>query len=138
MTMRPELDPAQAVEACWQRLPVAWRRRQRLHEARYPGRPYPEIVALIEAAGADPALRQLYPFTSHFTLNLSSVTSYPWSVRAPAVDPLDDGRFRVRRPGTPRVIGFARTAEAAVGLVVGHLPAGLGPAVAHDPADRRR
>ncbi|WP_051965793.1 DUF6193 family natural product biosynthesis protein [Kitasatospora mediocidica] len=97
-----------------------------------PGTAYPGIVPLIEVAGVEPRLRQLYPFTSHYNLNFSSFTSYPWSIQVPSIDPLHDGRFRVRRPRSSEVIGFANSADAAVSLVVGNLPAGLGPAVAHD------
>ncbi|QMU76942.1 hypothetical protein GXW83_15680 [Streptacidiphilus sp. PB12-B1b] len=93
-------------------------------------------MSLIEAAGAVPKLQQLYPFTSHFSLNFGCFTSYPWSVQVPSVDPLSDGRFRVRRPRSADAIGFARTGDDAVSLVVDKLPAGLGPAVARDQADR--
>lgn len=120
-----ELGPAEAVEARWQQLLLVWQWHRVRREVLQPGGAYPDIVSLIEAAIAEPKLRQLYPFTSH-----------PWSVLAPSVEPLQDGRFRVRRPRSSDVIGFTHTADAAVSLVVDNLPAGLGPAVAHDQVGR--
>jgi uncharacterized protein DUF6193 len=131
-----KLGPAATVEARWQHLLLVWQWHHMRHEILKPGTAYPGIVSLIEAAGAEPRLRQLYPFTSHYNLNFSSFTSYPWSIQVPSVDPLHDGRFRVRRPRSAEVLGFAHTADAAVSLVVGNLPAGLGPAVAHEQTGR--
>ncbi|WP_329180774.1 DUF6193 family natural product biosynthesis protein [Streptomyces decoyicus] len=59
--------PAEAVEARWQQLMRVWQWQRERHEALTPGKPYPGILPLLEAARADPCLRQLYPFTSHFT-----------------------------------------------------------------------
>ncbi|MEV8037480.1 DUF6193 family natural product biosynthesis protein [Streptomyces sp. NPDC086182] len=136
LTAARELGPAETVEARWQQLLLVWQWHHERHEVLKPGSAYPDIVSLIEAAGAVPKLWQLYPFTSHFSLNFSNFTSPPWSVRAPSVDPLHDGRFRVRRPRSSDVIGFTHAADAAVSLVVDNLPAGLGPAVAHDQVGR--
>ncbi|MDX3520540.1 DUF6193 family natural product biosynthesis protein [Streptomyces scabiei] len=122
------------MEARWQRLLLVWQWHHKRHEILKPGIPFPDIVSLIKAAGAEPRLRQLYPVTSHFSLNFSSCTSYLWSIRVPSADPLHDGRFRVLHPRSPEVIGFAHTADAAVALVVDNLPAGLGPAGTHDQA----
>jgi hypothetical protein len=91
---------------------------------------HPGIVHLIEAARAERTLRQLYPYTSHFALHLSSCTRYPYVLRAPSVLPRHDGRFQVFVPRGGTLLGETDTAEAAVALVVAHLPAGLGPAVA--------
>ncbi|WP_410011209.1 DUF6193 family natural product biosynthesis protein [Streptomyces nigrescens] len=41
-----------------------------------------------------PRLRRLYPFTSHFAPLFSSSTSYPWTVQARSIEPLDNGRSR--------------------------------------------
>lgn len=83
-----KLGPAATVEARWQQLLLVWRWHHMRHEILKPGTAYPGIVSLIEAAGAEPRLRQLYPFTSHCNLNFSSFTSYPWSIQVPSVDPL--------------------------------------------------
>ncbi|WP_327131890.1 DUF6193 family natural product biosynthesis protein [Streptomyces sp. NBC_01343] len=117
--------PADCVEARWQRLPTTWRL---MHERG--GSPVLSrgVLALIDAAAAEPSLRRLYPFTSHFTLWFSARTSHPFEVAAPAVEPLRDGRFRVLSPIHKRVIGEADTARAAVALVVAGLAEAPGPA----------
>ncbi|MEU8844162.1 DUF6193 family natural product biosynthesis protein [Streptomyces roseus] len=109
---------ADCVEARWQRLPTTWRL---MHERG--GSPVLSrgVLALIEAASAEPSLRRLYPFTTRFTLWFSARTSHPFEVVAPAVEPLPGGRFQVLSPTQKRVIGEADTAQAAVALVVAGL-----------------
>lgn len=94
-----------------------------------PGRPYPDIVALLEAAAAQPRLRRLYPFTSHFALAFSSSTGYPWTMQAGSIEPLYNGRFKVRRRGSAAVIGEVGSAEEAVALVLELLPTGHEPVI---------
>ncbi|GGX88767.1 hypothetical protein GCM10010510_37350 [Streptomyces anandii JCM 4720] len=89
-----------------------------MHQSRSPGRPYPGIVPLLEAAATQPRLRRLYPVTSYFTLFFSSSTSYPWTVQIGWIQPLHNGRFVVRRCSPSAVIGEADTAEEAVSLVL--------------------
>ncbi|MFI8100411.1 DUF6193 family natural product biosynthesis protein [Streptomyces sp. NPDC086023] len=120
--------PPRAVEARWQQLILTWQRQRDDHEVRAPGSPFPDIVALLEAARAEPRLRELFPFTSDHTLRLSTSTTFPYDVQAPAVDPLPDGRFRVCEARSSRVIGYAASADEAVRLVTANLPEGLGPA----------
>lgn len=83
----------------------------------------------MEAAAAQPRLRRLYPFTSHFTLLFSSSISYPWSMQAGSIEPLHNGRFKVRRRSPSAVIGEVDTAEEAVTLVLELLPDDSDPAV---------
>jgi hypothetical protein len=122
--------PADAVEARWRQLALVWQWHRERQEVLRPGAGYPGIVHLIEMARAERTLRQLYPYTSHFALHLSSCTRYPYALRAPSVLPRHDGRFQVFVPRGGTLLGETDTAEAAVALVVAHLPAGLGPAVA--------
>lgn len=98
-----------------------------VHQVRSPGRPFPGIVSLLEAAAAQPQLRRLYPITSHFALLFSSSISYPWSVEAGSIEPLCNGRFEVRRRSPFTVIGEVGTAEEAVALVLELLPTGSEP-----------
>ncbi|MFJ6088173.1 DUF6193 family natural product biosynthesis protein [Streptomyces sp. NPDC092369] len=119
--------PADVVEAHWQSLLLSWQWKQAVHQLRMPGRPYPRIVPLLEAAAAQPRLRRLYPFTSHFALLFSSSTSYPWTVQAGSIEPLDNGRFTVRRRSPVAVIGDVETAEEAVALLLELLPTGPEP-----------
>ncbi|QIY97678.1 DUF6193 family natural product biosynthesis protein [Streptomyces sp. S1D4-11] len=121
--------PADAVEARWRQPALAWQWRRERQEVLRPGVGHPGIVDLIEVARAE-RTRRLYPYTSHFALHLSSCTRYPYALRVPSVLPRHDGRFQVFVPRGGTLLGETDTAEAAVALVVAHLPAGLGPAVA--------
>ncbi|WP_307782205.1 DUF6193 family natural product biosynthesis protein [Streptomyces sp. MBT65] len=121
--------PADVVEAHWQSLRLSWQWRHAVHQIRTPGRPYPGIVPLLEAAAAQPRLRRLYPFTSHFALLFSSSTSYPWIVHGGSIEPLRNGRFKVRQRSPFAVIGEVETAEEAVTLLLELLPAGPEPVI---------
>ncbi|MEV6021128.1 DUF6193 family natural product biosynthesis protein [Streptomyces sp. NPDC051997] len=125
--------PAGVVEAHWQSLRLAWQWKQEVHRIRRPGRPYPAIVALLDAAAAQPRLRRLYPFNSHFALCFSSSTGYPWTIQGGSIEPLDNGRFTVRRRRPVAVIGEVETAEEAVALLVELLPTGPEPAITAAP-----
>lgn len=116
--------PGEAVEAHWQSLRLAWQWRRAAHQIRSPERPYPGIVPLLDAAAAEPRLRRLYPFTSHFALLFSSSTSYPWVAQGGSIEPLHNGRLKVRRRNPSAVIGEFATAEEAVSLVLELLPTG--------------
>ncbi|MBY8877992.1 DUF6193 family natural product biosynthesis protein [Actinacidiphila acidipaludis] len=120
-----ERGPADAVAVKWRQL------RESLHG----GVPSPTVRSLVEAAFAEPKLRQLYPFTSQRSLHFTTCTGYPFTWVVPFVDPLQDGRFRVCGPSRRAVIGETDTAEEAVALVVRNLPADIGPAVAGTARD---
>lgn len=127
--------PASAVEAKWEWTARSWKWSAEYAVVRSPSRVYPRIVELVAAARAVPELRRLYPFTSHMILKFSSTTTIPYEVRLPSVEPMADGRFRVRRGG--EVLGeFGSTGEA-LALVLAHAPPGLGPAVRGE-SDRGR
>ncbi|SFF42018.1 hypothetical protein SAMN02787118_106314 [Streptomyces mirabilis] len=130
--------PADAVEARWRQPALVWQWHRERQEVLRPGVGYPGIVHLIEVARAERTLRQLYPHTSHFALRLSSRTRYPYALQVPSVPSRHDGRFHVFVPRGGTLLGETGTAEAAVALVVTHLPAGLGPAVAGTADDLRR
>lgn len=132
MTAARVRGPADVVEAHWQSLRLSWQWRHAVHQVRSPGRRYPGIVPLLEAAAAQPQLRRLYPFTSHFILLFSSSTSYPWNAQAGSIEPLRNGRFRVRRRGPFTVVGEVATAEEAVALVLELLPTGPEPVITAD------
>ncbi len=121
--------PADAVEAQWQSLKLRWEWMRARQQIRSPGRPFPPIVELLEAAAAEPRLRRLYPFTSHFALLFSSSTSYPWTVQAGSIEPLHNGRFTVRRRTPAAVIGEVETAEEAVAVALELLPTSPEPVI---------
>ncbi|MEU3772766.1 DUF6193 family natural product biosynthesis protein [Streptomyces sp. NPDC032472] len=113
--------PDESVEARWQRLPTTWRLMvERGGPQAAVGR---GVLALIDAAAAQPELRRLYPFTSHCVLRFSSRGGHPPEADVPSVEPVREGGFRVLSPSTKRVLGEADTAEAAVALVVARLSA---------------
>jgi hypothetical protein len=114
-----EQGPAQVVTAQWETL------RRDADEA---GRP--EHRALIEAAHAEPKLRQLYPFTSHWSLRFSTTTGIPFSPDLVCLDAARSAHFVVKTGWQGSELGVTGTAEEAVALAVGHLPENLGPAVA--------
>ncbi|MFI0977593.1 DUF6193 family natural product biosynthesis protein [Streptomyces sp. NPDC021093] len=127
-----ERGPAAAVNVQWRFLLEDLRQEaDRLDLAR-------RTLELAEAASAEPKLRQLYPFTSHWSLHFTTCTGFPYSWDVPFVDPLSNGRYRVCGPSRGTVIGEAGTAEDAVALVVNGLPENCGPAVAGSTNDRRR
>jgi hypothetical protein len=113
-----EQGPGHVVAAEWRQL------RQDAAEVDLPG-----YRALIEAAHAEPRLRQLYPYTSHGMLRFSTTTGYPFSPDLVCLQASRD-RFIVRESWMGQALGETATAEEAVLLAVGHLPAQLGPAVA--------
>jgi hypothetical protein len=88
---------------------------------------------LIEAAYAQPRLRALFPFTSHYTLCLSQCTRFPFTHDLPVIDPIGNGRYRVswptRSPTGPAAIGETDNPDDGAALLVDHLPETCGPAV---------
>ncbi|MBW5483994.1 hypothetical protein GPJ59_19440 [Streptomyces bambusae] len=90
--------------------------------------------AMVEAAYAQPRLRELYPSLSHGILLLSRWTGYPPDRAVPAVHPVAGGGYQITRHGEGR-LGETATAEEAYALVVAHLPERCGPAVIGTEAD---
>ncbi|MGW3040153.1 DUF6193 family natural product biosynthesis protein [Kitasatospora sp. NPDC001159] len=121
-----ERGPAAAVEAQWRRI---WEEAADEPE-------FTEFGLLVEAAHAEPRLRQLYPFSSHWTLGFRARTGAPSRAEV-AIVPAHNGRpYRVQRFPHDGLIAEAATAQEAVALAVAHLPADLGPAVAGSDEDR--
>ncbi len=120
-----ERGPADAVTMKWRLL------REEIRE----DIPFPTVRDLVEAAYAEPRLRQLYPFTSHWSLHFTTCTGFPFTWVVPFVDPLSDGRYRVCGPNRGTVVGEADTAEEAIALVVRHMPTDIGPAVSGTARD---
>lgn len=126
---REQGGPADAVAEQWRWLRDRWGRDDR--------RPY--VADLIEAAYAAPQLRQLYPYTSHFTLRFSTRAG-PYGDDIPCIQPWPeekvyglrqcDGYVLRNRLMGGDVIGEADDAESAITVLLAHLPANVGPAVA--------
>ncbi len=99
--------------------------RQKAAELEYTWKePY---QALIEAAYAEPALRALYPFTSHWALRFAATTRPDLTVVGPCLTAGSDGTFGLGRGIITPDLGRFATAHEAVALAVQHLPSGLGP-----------
>ncbi|OLE20722.1 MAG: hypothetical protein AUG49_24175 [Catenulispora sp. 13_1_20CM_3_70_7] len=110
-------DPVQLTASEWQHM------RTEASEA-----DWPEYQALIEAAYAEPALRALYPFTSHWTLRFSTSTR-PYLTTLPSClsAPRGGGRYTVSAHFMGEVTAETSTADEAVATVMRQLPGGLGP-----------
>ncbi|HSL54377.1 MAG TPA: DUF6193 family natural product biosynthesis protein [Pyrinomonadaceae bacterium] len=84
-------EAGRAIEYQWERLRKHWARDETKADALAP-------LPLIEAAMKQPELRQLFPFTSLYTLRFSRTTGYPFTNDCPFAAPIGNGRFRVYRP----------------------------------------
>ncbi|MFE7460354.1 DUF6193 family natural product biosynthesis protein [Streptomyces sp. NPDC057554] len=114
----PDNDPARLTESEWQHLrkeaaelDTDW---QETHHN------------LIEAAYAAPALRALYPFTSHWALRFSTSIRPALTLVGPILSVGSDGTYGVRGLMSQDGDRFA-TAQEAVAVAVRQLPSGLGP-----------
>lgn len=115
----PDNDPARLTGSEWQHL------RQEAGELEYAWQE--TYQGLIEEAHAEPALRALYPFTSHWALRFSSSTRPSLTVVGPCLTANSDGTYGVGRGMSSSDLGRFATAQEAVALAVRHLPSGLGP-----------
>ncbi|MEU8779536.1 DUF6193 family natural product biosynthesis protein [Streptomyces sp. NPDC048606] len=109
-------DPVRLAESEWQHL---------LTEADEVD--WPEYRALVEAAYAEPALRGLYPFTSHRTLRFSTSTRPRLTVIPLCLDAHRDTRYTLSASIMGEVLVDTITVADAVSTAVRHLPSGLGP-----------
>ena len=125
LALASEQGPEQVVTAQW-----GWM----FEETRAYG--WPEYEALLEAACAEPQFRQLYPYSSHWTLRFSTTTGYPFSPDYVALDAWPGKPFVVKAHWWDGpVLGETATAEEAIALAVTRLPADVGPAVAGPYSD---
>lgn len=122
-----ERGPADAVTVMWELV------RAQMREG---DRPFELGIRAADAAYAEPRLRQLFPYTSHWVLCFSRCTGSPHTFDVPCIGyVLSEGRYQVRWPGwvddlDRLVLGEADTAEEAVALVVANLREECGAAVA--------
>ncbi|MEU9149908.1 DUF6193 family natural product biosynthesis protein [Streptomyces sp. NPDC048417] len=115
-----ERGPEAAVAAQW----------GRLKEKAAGTASFPEFGRLVEAAYAEPRLRQLFPFTSHWTVAFSSCTARPYHDEIAIAPQYGGGPYLVLRHPNTGMLGEAATVEEAVALALAHLPESAGPAVA--------
>jgi hypothetical protein len=91
------------------------------------GETFPELTAFVDAAAAEPKLRQLFPFTSMNRFCFSRCTGYPFTGDTPYVVPLGRDEYEVISP-SGESLGRGNAADA-VALAVAALPPNCGPAV---------
>ncbi|MFD6530600.1 DUF6193 family natural product biosynthesis protein [Streptomyces sp. NPDC060184] len=113
-----EAGPAAAVAAQWGIL------REKARDTPE----FPQFAAVLEAAYAEPRLRALFPYTSHWTVAFSSSTGRPHRCEVAIAPQYGGGPYLVLRYPNTGVHGRAATAEQAVALAVAHLPDSVGPA----------
>jgi uncharacterized protein DUF6193 len=90
---------------------------------------------LLEAAYAEPRLRQLFPWTGMGELHLSRCTEQRWTWDIPYIQPAAGGTYWVSGPLRSESVGPAATAQEAIAMVVERLPAGYGPAFVGTPEE---
>ncbi|WP_433607554.1 DUF6193 family natural product biosynthesis protein [Dactylosporangium sp. CA-139114] len=88
---------------------------------------WPQYQAMVEAAYHEPALRRLYPFTSHSTLRFAITTRPNLSPVPVCLDAHQDNRYTVSAQYMGEVLSESSTAQEAVSLAVSQLPPNLGP-----------
>lgn len=115
----PDLDPVRLVESEWQGMLREARELEYAWQAQY--------QALVEAAYAEPALRALYPFTSHWTLRFSSTTRPSLTLGSPCLSAGGDGTYGVGTGFITPNLGVFPTAPEAAARAVRHLPTDFGP-----------
>nr|WP_240659624.1 DUF6193 family natural product biosynthesis protein [Streptomyces sp. WAC 01529] len=108
-----------AVEAGWQ-------------EVRADGRVRPE---LLEAAYAEPRLRQLFPWTGMGELHFSRCTEERWTWGIPYVQPAAGGSYWVSGPLRSQAVRPAETVSQAIAMVLERLPFVCGPAFLGTPEE---
>jgi len=113
----PDNDPARLVESEWQHL------RTQAAEANWL-----EFQALVEAAYREPALRALYPFTSHWTLRFSTNAGPRMDDLGLFLDAHRGGHYTLSNNlFEGEIFNEAATAEELASAAVRRLPPGLGP-----------
>lgn len=113
----PDRDPDRLTDSAWQSL------RRDAADMEVDGKVHQQ--ALIEAAHADPVLRGLYPFTSHWALCFSTTTRPDMTVVGPCVAAGSNGTYSVGDHHSDAPDHFP-TAGEAVAEAVRRLPSGLG------------
>ncbi|MEV4556317.1 DUF6193 family natural product biosynthesis protein [Kitasatospora sp. NPDC049285] len=88
---------------------------------------FPAARALLEAAFAEPTLRQLRPVHSHFSLWFSNTADHPYRHVGLTAEPLPDGRYRLHSRSTEDEAEEVADAATAVARLLAALPPDLGP-----------
>ncbi|MEV7584701.1 DUF6193 family natural product biosynthesis protein [Streptomyces erythrochromogenes] len=111
----PDNNPADVIASEWQWL---------LKDA--DDADWPQYQALIESAHAEPRLRGLYPFTSHWALSFSNTPEPPFSPPFVSISsPREAGDYTIREWAGGPALHHVPTAGEAIAIAVGRIPAEL-------------
>jgi hypothetical protein len=91
-------------------------------------------IELIDAAYAEPRLRELFPWTGMGELHFSRRTGKRWTWDIPYIGPAKDG-YMVHGPLRSQTVGPAATAAQTIAMVVERLPPNSGPAFIGTPEE---
>jgi hypothetical protein len=106
----PDGDPASVIASEWQWL---------LKDAKESD--WPEYEALIEAAHAEPKLRKLYPYTSHWALSFSA-TPYPFTPSFATLLASRGGAYTVSEWWNGATLAQVATPAEAISMAIDRLP----------------
>jgi hypothetical protein len=106
----PDGDPASVIASEWQWL---------LKDAKESD--WPEYEALIETAHAEPKLRKLYPYTSHWALSFSA-TPYPFTPSFATLLASRGGAYTVREWWNGATLAQVATLAEAISMAIDRLP----------------
>ncbi|WP_372344358.1 DUF6193 family natural product biosynthesis protein [Streptomyces sp. KL116D] len=90
---------------------------------------------LLEAAYAEPRLRQLFPWTGMGELHFSRCTEKGWTWDIPYIAPGTEGTYWALGPLRSEWVGQVATVQEAIALVVDRLPPDCGPAFVGTPEE---
>ncbi len=88
---------------------------------------WPQYRALIESAHAEPKLRRLYPYTSHWALGFAEKPEGP-NFTPPFVSissPRGTGNYTIRERSNGPALHYVATASEAIAIAVDRIPAEL-------------
>ncbi|WP_433381407.1 DUF6193 family natural product biosynthesis protein [Streptosporangium sp. CA-115845] len=96
---------------------------------------WPQYQALIESAHAEPKLRRLYPFTSHWALSFSDTPHYPFSPAFVSIEsPRGTGDYTIKEWRNSPVLHHVTTAAEAIAIAIDRIPADLLQTPSEGPA----
>lgn len=90
---------------------------------------------LLEAAYAEPRLRQLFPWTGMGELHFSRCAEKRWIWDIPYIQPATERTYWVSGPLRNEAVGPAATAQDAIAMVLERLRAGCGLAFVGTPEE---
>ncbi|MEV6163284.1 DUF6193 family natural product biosynthesis protein [Streptomyces sp. NPDC052052] len=120
----PDNNPVDVIASEWQ-----WLLKDADHTD------WPQYQALIQSAHAEPKLRRLYPFTSHWALSFSNTPDYPFSPSFVSINsPVGTGDYTIRERWNRPALHHVTTAAEAIAIAVGRIPADLLQTSPENPA----